>query len=141
MYNKIRVFILILVVGLLGLFGSSLLKEPQKSDIPIKIKSTSKGIDVEMENFKVTHEVLGRRDWELEAKLAQVDKENNTIQLNNVNVTLNMSDQNQSTISADQGVLNSETRDIELIGNVHFVADANQLLNRFRQSSESEKQE
>jgi len=57
-----------------------------------------------------------------------------------VNVTLHAKGNSKSTISADTGTINSETKDIQLEGNVKFKADANaffgQLESQYKESKE-----
>jgi len=132
MNNKIRKLLLILVSGLVVAFGVSFYSQSKIFTIPTAIKLGADGIDIKIKNFNVLHEVLGNRDWELKAKSAQVDTDKNRITLSGVAVTLNQGADHKTQIFADTGVMNSETKEIELEGNVRFIADADQLFNRFQ---------
>jgi len=137
MNNKIRKLLLVLVAGLVVAFGVSFYSKAKIFTIPTAIKLGAKGIDIEIENFNVSHEVLGNKQWELKAKMAQIDNDRNRITLSDVAVTLNLDADHTSQISADAGVMNSETKEIELEGHVRFVADADQFFNRFQSPATS----
>jgi lipopolysaccharide export system protein LptC len=55
-------------------------------------------------------------------------------------VTLSAKENRQSTISADNGTINRETKDIQLEGNVKFEADVNNLFGQFQKQSEELKE-
>lgn len=117
----------------------SIIKSLNKESLPVEsLKKMSKNVDIEIENFKVTHEVLGEKDWEIEAKEAQVKNDEQKILLTEVNVTLNTDENQKSTISADTGTINSETKDIELEGNVKFKADMDNMFDQFQKKSKPE---
>lgn len=119
----------------------SLIKSLNKEALPVEIlKTMSKNVDIEIENFKVTHEVSGAKDWEIKAKEAKVKNEESKIILTEVNVTLNADKNRKSTISADTGTINRETKDIQLEGNVKFKADADNFFGQFQKSSEASKE-
>ncbi len=132
MNNKIRKLLLVLVSGLVVAFGVSFYSQSKIFTIPTTIKLSPDGVDIAIENFKVSHEVLGNKQWELKAKNAQIDSDKNRITLSGVEVTLIQDADHKSQIFADTGVLNSETKEIELEGHVRFIADADQLFNRFQ---------
>jgi LPS export ABC transporter protein LptC len=100
----------------------------------------SKNVDIEIENFRVTHEGLGDNSWEIEAKDAKVKNEENKIILTDVNVTLNAEENRKSTISADNGTINRETKDIQLEGNVKFEANIDNLFGQFQKQSDELKE-
>ncbi len=104
------------------------------------LKTMGKNVDIEIQNFKVTHQVLGDKDWEIQAKEAKVKNEESKIILTDVNVTLNTDENRESTISADTGTINRETKDIQLEGNVKFKADVNNFFGQIQQQSEESKE-
>ena len=115
----------------------SLIKALNKGAIPVEtLKMMSKNVDIEIKNFKVTNEVLGDKKWEIKAKSAKVKNEENKIILTDVNVTLNADENRKSTISADTGTINRETKDIQLEGNIKFKADANSFFGQFQKQNE-----
>jgi LPS export ABC transporter protein LptC len=130
--NNIRKILLGFILVLLTVAAFNLIKSLNKGSLPIEtLKKMSKNVDIEIENFKVTHEGLGDTSWEIKAKDAKVKNEENKIILTDVDVTLNADKNRQSTISADNGTINRETKDIQLEGNVKFKADANNFFGQF----------
>ncbi len=135
--NNIRKILLGLILLLMTLSAYSLIKALNKGAIPVEtLKMMSKNVDIEIKNFKVTNEVLGDKNWEIKAKSAKVKNEENKIILTDVNVTLNADENRKSTISADTGTINRETKDIQLEGNIKFKADANNFFGQFQKQNE-----
>ncbi len=139
--NNIRKILLGLIVLLMTLSAYSLIKSLNKGALPVEtLKMMSKNVDIEIENFKVTNEVLGDKNWEIKAKSAKVKNDENKIILTDVNVTLNADENRKSTISADTGTINRETKDIQLEGNIKFKADANNFFGQFQKQGEEPKE-
>ena len=90
------------------------------------------GIDVEIENFKVTHENKGVREWELKAGLAQVNNKQDLTKLRNVEMVLHKGEGKQYIISADSGIYKSKTKDVSLDGNVKLLGSADGLKERLQ---------
>lgn len=136
--NKIRKILLGLILLLITVSAYSLIKSLNKKALPVTILETmSENVDIEIKNFKVTHEVSGDKDWEIKAKEAKVKNEESKIILTDVDVTLNSDENRKSTISADSGTINRETKDIQLEGNVEFRADADNFFGQIRKQSET----
>lgn len=134
--NNIRKILLGLILLLMTGAAYSLIMSLNKADLPVEtLKTLGKNVDIEIQNFKVTHDVLGDKDWEIKAKEAKVKNEQSQIVLTDVHVILSSEESRQSTISADTGTINQESKDIELEGNVKFKADAS---NFFGNSSKSD---
>lgn len=131
MRNKIRLLLVLLVFGVGSYAGYNLLTNFKGSGSPLKVKINDKGVDVEIENFKLEHQILGRKDWELKADFAQIDTEKQITTLKNVKVILTQENNQESTISADSGYMNNDTKEIDLKGHVHFVANLDEFQNRF----------
>lgn len=131
--NKIRKLLLGLILLLLAVSTFSLINLLNKDALPLEtLKLMSKNVDIEIENFEVTHEVLGKKAWKIKAKEAQIKNKENKIILTDVMVTLNGDEGRKSTISADSGTINRETKDIQLEGHVKFKADADSFFNPFQ---------
>jgi LPS export ABC transporter protein LptC len=131
--NNIRKILLGLILLIMAVSAYSLIKSLYKGALPIEtLKTMSKNVDIKIENFKITHDVLGDKDWEIKAKQAKIKNEENQIILTDVNVTLNAEKNRKSTISADTGTINRETKDIQLEGNVKFKANTNNFFGQFR---------
>ena len=139
--NNVRKILLGLILLIMTVSAYSLIKSLYKENLPIEtLKTMSKNVDIKIENFKVTHDVLGNKDWEIKAKEAKVKNEENKIILTDVNVTFKADKSQKSTISADTGTINRETNDIQLEGNVKFKADANNLFGQPRKQNEEPKE-
>lgn len=139
--NNIRKVLLGLILILMTISVYSLIKSLNKKDLPVEIlKTISKNVDIEIENFKVTHEVSGDKDWEINAKEAKVKNEESKIILTDVNMTLNADKDRKSTISADTGTINRKTKDIQLEGNVKFKADVDNFFGQSRKPSKESKE-
>jgi len=131
--NKIRKLLLGMILLLLAVSAFSLINLLNKDALPLEtLKVMSKNVDIEIEDFEVIHEVLGKKAWKIKAKGAQIKNKENKIILTDVIVTLNVDEDRESTISADSGTINRETKDIQLEGHVKFKADADSFFNQFQ---------
>jgi LPS export ABC transporter protein LptC len=135
--NNIRKILLGLILVLMTVSAYSLIKSLYKESLPVEtLKAIGKNVNIEVENFKVTHEALGNKDWEIKAKEAKVKNEENKIFLIDVNVTLNIDETRKSTISAETGTINQKTKDIQLEGNVKFRADVDNFFGQLQMQEE-----
>ena len=135
--NNIRKILLGVILLLMVASAFSLIKSWNKGSLPVEtLKMMSKNVDIKIENFKVTHEGIGDKSWEIKAKQAKVKNEENKIILTDVNVTLNAKEKQKSTISADSGTINRETKDILLEGNVKFKADIDNFFGQLHKQEE-----
>jgi LPS export ABC transporter protein LptC len=132
MINTLRRFLLFVAFGVIGLAGFYFLKNIDTSlDIgKMKIKVMGKGVDVEIENFKLTHENQGIKEWELKADLAQINNKQDLTKMKNVEMILHKGKGKQYTISADSGIYKSKTKDVTLDGNIKLVGSADVLKQR-----------
>jgi LPS export ABC transporter protein LptC len=137
MINTFRKILLFVVFGVIGLAGFYFLKNLNTSfDIGnVNIKTMGKGIDVEIENFKVTHENKGVKEWELKADLAQIYNEEDLAKLQNVEMVVHKGKGGQYIISADSGVYKSKTEDVSLDGNVKLLGSTDIFNKRLQNSS------
>ena len=132
MINTVRRVLLLVAFSVIGLAGFYFLKNLDTSiNIGnVKLKVMEDGVDVEIENFMITHENKGVKEWELKADLAQVDNRKNLTTLKNVEMTLHKGGSKQYVISADSGVYKKTTEDVSLNGNVKLVGPAEGLKQR-----------
>ena len=134
MINNFRKVLLLVAFGVIGLAGFYFLKNINTSiEIGnVNIKVMSEGVDVEIENFKVTHENKGVKEWELKADLAQVNNKQDLTKLRNVEMVLHKGEGKQYIISADSGVYKNKTEDVSLDGNVKLLGSTDGLKKRFQ---------
>jgi len=132
MINTVRRVLLLVAFSVIGLAGFYFLKNLDTSiNIGnVKLKVMEDGVDVEIENFMITHENKGVKEWELKADLAQVDNRKNLTTLKNVEMTLHKGGSKQYVISADSGIYKKTTEDVSLNGNVKLVGPAEGLKQR-----------
>ena len=90
-----------------------------------------KGVDLEVENFKVTHEVKGKKEWILKAVLAQVNNQENVTNLKGVEVIIPKGQNQPYVITAESGTYQNTSKDIELVGHVKLTGDVKSLAKRF----------
>ncbi len=140
MINAFRKILLLVVFSIIGLAGFYFLENLNSSiDIGnVKIKTMGEGVDVEIENFKVTHENKGVKEWELKADLAQIDNKQDLTKLQNVEMVVHKGEGNQYIISADTGTYKSKTEVVRLNGNVKLLGSTNELKKRLQTKSNQE---
>jgi len=121
MVNKIRGFLLIAVATILCVVGYKLFNGLESPVGTVQLRNLEQGIDVQIENFNLSHESNGKKEWELQAQLAQVNNENKTTHLKKVEVFMVRDNGAKYSIYADIGLLRNKTDDFELEGNVRLV--------------------
>ena len=137
MINTVRIVLLLVAFSIIGAAGFYFLKNLNTSVEMgnVKIKVMEKGVDVEIENFKVTHEVKGVKEWELKADFAQINNEEDLTKMENVEMILHKSENRKYVIIADSGTYKKKTNDVNLMGNIKFVGAADILMDRLSTNS------
>ena len=134
MINVVRVILLIIAFGVISLAGFYFYKvQGNKLEMGnIKVKIMDKGVNVEIENFKVTHEVKGKKEWILKAGLAQVNNQEDVTRLKDVQMILPKGDNPPYVITAESGTYQNSSKDVALVGRVKLTGDAQSLAGRFQ---------
>ena len=137
MINAVRIALLLVAFSIIGAAGFYFLKNLNTSVEMgnVKIKVMEKGVDVEIENFKVIHEVKGVKEWELKADFAQINNEEDLTKMENVEMILHKSETRKYVIIADSGTYKKKTNNVNLMGNVKFVGAADILMDRLSTNS------
>ena len=133
MNNIVRIILLIIALGIISLAGFYFYKV-QNNKIEtgkIKVKIMEKGVNVEIENFKMTHEEKGTKEWILKAVLAQVNNQENVTNLKGVEMIIPKGQNQAYVITAESGTYQNTSKDINLVGNVKLTGDAESLTERF----------
>ena len=133
MINIVRIILLIIALGIISLAGFYFYKV-QNSKVEtgkIKVKIMEKGVNVEIENFKMTHEEKGTKEWILNAVLAQVNNQENVTNLKGVEMIIPKGQNQAYVITAESGTYQNTSKDINLVGNVKLTGDAESLTERF----------
>ncbi|CCQ91406.1 exported hypothetical protein, LptC-related [Nitrospina gracilis 3/211] len=131
MNNKIRKLLFVSILALVFSFGANYYSSLENNPLPISIEKTEKGIDVQIQNFKVENEYNGRKDWILKAEKATINNEQQVVKLKDVNVTYYLDEDHESHISARTGRMNQETNDIYLEGDVRFTAELGDFVQKY----------
>ena len=133
MINVVRIILLIIALGVLSLAGFYFYKV-QNNKIEtgkIRAKLMGKGVDLEIENFKMTHEVKGNKEWILKAALAQTNNQTNVTNLKGVEMIIPKGENQPYVITAESGTYQKTSKDIYLAGHVKLTGDAESLAERF----------
>ena len=133
MINVVRIILLIIALGVLSLAGFYFYKV-QNNEIElgkIKAKIMGKGIDLEIENFKMTHEEKGTKEWILNAVLAQVNNQENVTNLKDVEMIIPKGQNHPYVITAESGTYQNTSKIIDLTGHVKLTGDFQSLAERF----------
>ena len=142
MINAVRVILLITALGLVSLAGFYFYKvKDNKVDMGnLKVKFMEKGVDVEIENFKITHEVKGKKEWILKAGLAQVNNQENVTHLKDVEMILPKDNNSPYIITAKSGTYQNSSKNIDLVGNVKLTGNPQSLASRFKSNQNESKE-
>jgi len=133
MINVVRIFLLIIALGVISLAGFYFYKvQNNKVEMgKIKAKVMGKGVDLEIENFKLTHEVKGNKEWILKAALAQVNNQKNVTNLKGVEMIIPKGQNLPYVITAESGIYQNTSKIIDLTGHVKLTGDFQSLAERF----------
>ena len=133
MINAVRIILLIIALGVISLAGFYFYKvQNNKVEMgKIKAKVMGKGVDLEIEDFKLTHEVKGHKEWILKATLAQVNNQENVTTLKGVEMIIPKGQNQPYVITAESGTYQNTSKDIDLVGHVKLTGDSQSLTERF----------
>ena len=133
MIKAVRIILLIIALGVISLAGYYFYKV-QNNEVEtgkIKVKIMEKGVNLEIENFKMTHEEKGTKGWILNAVLAQVNNQENVTILKGVEVIIPKGQNQPYVITAESGTYQNKSKDIDLVGHVKLTGDVKSLAERF----------
>ena len=133
MNNIVRIILLIIALGIISLAGFYFYKV-QNNKIEtgkIKVKIMEKGVNLEIENFKMTHEEKGAKGWILNAVLAQVNNQENVTNLKGVEMIIPKGQNQAYVITAESGTYQNTSKDIDLVGHVKLTGGSQSLAERF----------
>ncbi|UCD10521.1 MAG: LPS export ABC transporter periplasmic protein LptC [Nitrospinaceae bacterium] len=137
MVNKARLFLLIAILGVVALFSHQFSSQISTPVGEVNLKPMKSGVDVEIENFKLINEDAGSKTWELTADRAQVLRAEDRTELEKVQLKLQQEAGREFMISADNGVIENENRDIRLEGHVRLVGQPSVLIERIESASQA----
>ena len=91
------------------------------------ITSIKEGANLSLGKIRQTATRDGRKEWSLEADSANYREADNKVDLKNLSVTYFLEDNREVYLKADQGILLTDTNDIEFSGNVVIRNEAYQM--------------
>ena len=139
MIEKIRTLMLLIAISVLCYASYIFMSTFKATSDSVDINFDEDGLDVKIKNFKVIHENSGRRDWELKADLAQINKKQETTKMNNVQYTFVNNQMRKFRVFADFGTLLNKNNDLELKGNVRVLVETDIIKNQISNNSLSKK--
>jgi LPS export ABC transporter protein LptC len=116
----------IFIIGALivGTFLLSRVKLDGKAALSVTIQDEA---NVIIENIQQSSIRDGKKEWSLKADQAQLFKAKNQAVLYGLNVTFFLENNDEVYLTAKEGVLNTETKDIQVFGNVVIQNDKAKL--------------
>jgi LPS export ABC transporter protein LptC len=122
---KIAILISIVLIGGLVLIRVWVnLRERKASEVVEKLPEVSTGgADTRGEKIRLVEDKQGQKTWELEAKSIQQYQDQKIMMLEDVKVTVYAKDGRSFIISGNQGKVNQDSKDMELVGDVVLTSN------------------
>lgn len=89
---------------------------------------TKTGIDISISKLHLIEEVEGKKQWELNADKAEVINSKGITRIKNIQMSIFQKSKSNFSISADTGIIQNDTKDIELKGNIKVSNEQGYLL-------------
>ena len=126
--KKLKLILLSVILIAVGIVIVVYLGYQRLSDAPELLLSTiQEGADMSIGKIHQTATRDGKREWSLEAASAHYMEDKKQVILNELSVIFYLDDGSEAYLTADQGVLNTESNDIEVSGNVIIKKDTYRL--------------
>jgi LPS export ABC transporter protein LptC len=126
--KKLKLILLSLILIAAGIVVVVYLAYQRLSDAPELLLSTiQEGADMSIGKIHQTATRDGKREWSLEAASAHYMEDKKQVVLNELSVIFYLEDGSEAYLTADRGVLNTASNDIEVSGNVIIKKDTYQL--------------
>ena len=117
--KKLRTFFLIVILLAVGTVVAVFIGYRKVSNAPeLLLSSIKDGADLSLGKIRQTATRDGRKEWSLEAGSANYMQNEKKAVLKDLAITYFLEDNQEVYLNADQGILNTETNDIEFAGNV-----------------------
>ena len=126
--KKLKYVLLLIVLIAVGIVVVVYMGYRRLSEAPELILSTIQdGADMSIGKIHQTATRDGKREWSLEAASAHYMEDEKQVILNELSVTFYLDDGDEVYLTAERGVLNTGSNDIEVSGNVIIKKDTYQL--------------
>ena len=117
--KKLSIFLLIVILLSVGMVVSVFIGYRQVSNAPeMLLSSIKEGANLSLGKIRQTATRDGKKEWSLEADSANYMEAENKVDLKNLSVVYFLEDNREVYLTADQGILQTDTNDIEFSGNV-----------------------
>jgi LPS export ABC transporter protein LptC len=113
------VVVLTVILSVAAIVTINIPKEPEKA----LLKIMSDRVDLQVRNIRLTEVGDSGMKWEIMADTAKYQKKENLVFLEKLTVKLVTKDNRTFVMTGDRGRLNSESRDMEIEGNVNIVSE------------------
>jgi len=126
--KKLSIFLLILILSAVGMIVSVFIGYRQVSNAPeLLLTSIKEGANLSLGKIRQTATRDGIKEWSLEADSANYMEAENRVDLKKPAVIYFLEDNREVYLEADQGILQTDTNDIEFSGNVVIRNDEYQM--------------
>ena len=127
--KKLKLILLSVILIAIGIVVVVYLGYQRLSDAPELLLSTiQEGADMSIGKIHQTATRDGKREWSLEAASALYMEDKKQVILNELSVIFYLDDGSEAYLTADRGVLNTASNDIEVSGNVIIRKDTYRLI-------------
>jgi LPS export ABC transporter protein LptC len=113
------VVVLAVILSIAAIIAMNIPKEPEKA----ALKIMSDRVDLQVRNIRYTDVGDSGMKWEIMAETARYQKKENLAFFEKVTIKLVTKDGRTFLMTGDRGKLNTESRDMEIEGNVNIVSD------------------
>lgn len=117
-FRNMLLFISLSLIILITIF---FFKNKNRLPKSFNVQINKTGIDVSIEKFYLTEEKEGKKQWELNADKAEIINSEGITRLKNIDMNIFQKGGDGITVSADRGVIQNDSNDIELIGNIEVL--------------------
>jgi LPS export ABC transporter protein LptC len=117
--KKLSIILLIVILVAVGTVVAIFMGYRQVSEAPeMLLSSIQDGANLSLGKIRQTATRDGRKEWSLEANSAHYVENQNRAVLSELSIIYFLKDDRKVYLNADQGILNTNTNDIEFSGNV-----------------------
>lgn len=121
--KKSNIVIIVLIVAIVTGAAVILLFESSRSAKNKLLDIVSDKVDLQVKNVHYTDVGASGMKWEINADTAKYVKNENLVLFDKIKVKLVMSDGRTLVMTGDKGTSNTETKDMEVSGNVEIISD------------------
>lgn len=124
-HKKLKILILAAAVAILGVLVAAYVGFRQLASNPEKLIATiAEDAKLSLGKIQQTATRDGKTEWRLDAASARYLEDENQVRLNDLTVTFYMESGQEVQLSANEGLLNTESNDIQVSGDVKVQNEA-----------------